>query len=430
MKKTMNKIMLLVLSAYIMISASTLNIKAETVVNVPMTVKAESLGSDINESQEMYYNYYRNDDSYPYRLSYSAQLEMASICQNYRTVRSFAIFNDQFSNGMTKAQAVAKWQSRRMRGSWNIEFEINQDVQEIRSNFLTKEGFQARLLELNDNELIKYFKVTNLVVDENSNKISVTFELYHNDSEGVKILDSETDNDINNLASSLIFSTPTEGIVITQSNFVPGTTVGVKNISVNGSITLEALFIPQLPIVYSSTLYDINVDLKEAQSESVVVSYEDTLGKTLFPNKVLTGRTTQPFSTSAEMIEGYTLVSTADMVDGHFSESAQSIVFVYEKDTTVIPYGTIHVNFLNEDHEMIAPPRIISDIVDREFSIQPLSIEGYVFDKSDMSLVGRVKSEMQVINVYYKKSVTPEMPVDPVVPQHHQRLTICYRIQD
>ena len=96
----------------------------------------------------------------------------------------------------------------------------------------------------------------------------------------------------------------------------------------------------------------------------------------------------------------------------------------------MIPYGTIHVNFLNEDHEMIAPPRIISDIVDREFSIQPLSIEGYVFDKSDMSLVGRVKSEMQVINVYYKKSVTPEMPVDPVVPQHHQRLTICYRIQD
>ena len=153
----------------------------------------------------------------------------------------------------------------------------------------------------------------------------------------------------------------------------------------------------------------------------VTVEYVDTEGNEIHASQTISGNVGDSYDASTEKyqltIEGYTLDESQlpENLKGVFSESAQTITYIYTK--IPVPAADITVEYVDTEGKEVHPSQVISgnvgDSYDASTEEFQLTIEGYTLDESQLpeNSKGVFSETAQTVTYLYKKNPIPAADV-------------------
>ncbi|WP_368742351.1 MucBP domain-containing protein [Enterococcus casseliflavus] len=153
----------------------------------------------------------------------------------------------------------------------------------------------------------------------------------------------------------------------------------------------------------------------------VTVEYVDTEGKEIHSSQTISGNVGDSFDASTDQyklsIDGYTLDESQlpENSKGMFSETAQTITYVYTKNP--IPAADVTIEYVDLGGEEIHSPQTISgnvgDSYDASTEKYQLTIDGYTLDQSQLpeNLKGVFSETAQTVTYIYTKNPIPAADV-------------------
>ena len=153
----------------------------------------------------------------------------------------------------------------------------------------------------------------------------------------------------------------------------------------------------------------------------VTVEYVDTEGNEIHASQTISGNVGDSYDASTEQyqlkIDGYTLDESQlpENSKGVFSETAQTVTYVYTKNPT--PAADVTVEYVDTEGNEIHASQTISGNVGDSFDVSTdqykLSIDGYTLDESQLpeNSKGVFGETAQTITYIYKKNPVPAADV-------------------
>ena len=153
----------------------------------------------------------------------------------------------------------------------------------------------------------------------------------------------------------------------------------------------------------------------------ITVEYVDTEGKEVHPSQIISGNVGDSYNASTEKyqltIEGYTLDKSQlpENLKGVFSESAQTVTYIYTKNP--VPAADVTIEYVDLEGNEIHASQTISGNVGDSFDVSTdqykLSIDGYTLDESQLpkNSKGVFSETAQTITYIYTKNPIPAADV-------------------
>ncbi|MGL9910437.1 MucBP domain-containing protein [Enterococcus sp. DIV0213h] len=153
----------------------------------------------------------------------------------------------------------------------------------------------------------------------------------------------------------------------------------------------------------------------------VTVEYVDTEGNEIHASQTISGNVGESYDASTKnyqlVIEGYTLDESQlpENSKGMFSETAQTITYVYTKNP--IPAADVTVEYVDTEGNEIHSPQTISGNVGESYDASTeqyqLKIDGYTIDKSQLpeNSKGVFSETAQTVTYIYTKNPIPAADV-------------------
>jgi len=153
----------------------------------------------------------------------------------------------------------------------------------------------------------------------------------------------------------------------------------------------------------------------------VTVEYVDTEGNEIHASQTISGNVGDSFDASTEQyqlkIEGYTLDESQlpENLKGVFSESAQTVTYIYTKNP--VPAADVTIEYVDlEGNEIHASQTIsgnVGDSFDASTDQYKLSIDGYTLDESQLpeNHKGVFSETAQTVTYIYTKNLIPAADV-------------------
>ena len=153
----------------------------------------------------------------------------------------------------------------------------------------------------------------------------------------------------------------------------------------------------------------------------ITVEYVDTEGKEVHPSQIISGNVGDSYNASTEKyqltIEGYTLDKSQlpENLKGVFSESAQTVTYIYTKNP--VPAADVTIEYVDIEGNEIHPSQTISGNVGESYDASTknyqLVIEGYTLDKSQLpeNSKGVFSETAQTVTYIYTKNPVPAADV-------------------
>ncbi|CCQ25542.1 Internalin-J [Listeria monocytogenes N53-1] len=95
--------------------------------------------------------------------------------------------------------------------------------------------------------------------------------------------------------------------------------------------TIDGYTLTTTPTSSQTVTYVYTKNIEAA--EPVTVNYVDATGKTLAPSETLNGNVGDTYNATAKQIDGYTLSAEPTNATGQFTNSAQTVNYIYTKNT-------------------------------------------------------------------------------------------------
>nr|WP_262487442.1 MucBP domain-containing protein [Enterococcus gallinarum] len=181
--------------------------------------------------------------------------------------------------------------------------------------------------------------------------------------------------------------------------------------SVPGSYV--AIFMARQATYSVNTTHVVHVIVDPASVGEVTVKYVDTDGNEIHQVQSLTGAVGETYDTTTTdyqlAIDGYTLDSTQlpDNMTGTFSDTAQTVTYVYTKDP--IHAADVTVEYVdkegNQIHESQTLKGNIGDKYDANTPDYQLAIDGYTLDTTQLpdNMTGTFSDTAQTVTYVYTK---------------------------
>lgn len=163
-----------------------------------------------------------------------------------------------------------------------------------------------------------------------------------------------------------------------------------------------------------------------AANGSVTVRYQDENGNQISSDTELIGTIGEIYTTSAKTIAGYTLKTTPTNATGLFTETPQTVIYIYSSDfVTPEPpaeNGLVNVHYQDENGNQISPNTVLSGKVGTSYVTSAKTITGYTLKSTPSNATGLFSALPQdVIYIYEKENSNPETPSKTgVVTVHYQ----------
>ncbi|MBC1558500.1 MucBP domain-containing protein [Listeria booriae] len=136
----------------------------------------------------------------------------------------------------------------------------------------------------------------------------------------------------------------------------------------------------------------------------VTVRYTDTEGTSIHADTTLTGLFTEPYTSTAATIPGYTLKTSPANATGTYSEKAQTVTYVYGKIAT----GPVSVQYVDESGVSIAPTEVLTGDYGKAYTSEAQHIAGYVLLETPTNANGVFTDQAQTVTyVYHKQTAQP-----------------------
>lgn len=154
---------------------------------------------------------------------------------------------------------------------------------------------------------------------------------------------------------------------------------------------------------------------ERATAAPVTVNYVDADGNELATSDTLNGSIGDAYETSPKTIAGWTLTETPANATGTFTNSEQTVTYVYEKATA----APVTVKYVDKDGNELATPDTLSGNVGDPYTTEAKTIAGWTVTETPSNATGTFGEESQtVIYVYEKASILMSLKVkDSVINQ-------------
>ncbi|WP_088825569.1 MucBP domain-containing protein [Listeria goaensis] len=164
---------------------------------------------------------------------------------------------------------------------------------------------------------------------------------------------------------------------------------------------------------------DFSYSLKVSQPIKVVddtysevtVNYVDTDGNTLAPSDTLSGVVGDNYTSTAKDIDGWILQTTPDNATGVFSNTAQTVTYVYEKE--VVPAQDITVKYVDSDGNDLATADTLSGNIGDNYTSTAKDIDGWVLQTTPDNATGLFSDTAQTVTYIYEEASNDVMPTPP-----------------
>ncbi|MBC2174362.1 MucBP domain-containing protein [Listeria booriae] len=144
--------------------------------------------------------------------------------------------------------------------------------------------------------------------------------------------------------------------------------------------------------------------IMDVEAPPVTVQYRDTEGTSIHDDSVLIGLYTDPYTSAAATIPGYTLKILPANATGTYSEKAQTVTYVYEKTAT----GPVTVQYVDEQGASIAPTEVLTGDFGKTYTSEARHIAGYVLLETPTNATGVFTDQAQTVTyVYHKQTAQP-----------------------
>jgi len=154
-------------------------------------------------------------------------------------------------------------------------------------------------------------------------------------------------------------------------------------------------------------LHQFSINHQEAAAD-VTVSYIDTEGNELKPSQKISGNIGESFdATTSEYkleIDGYTLKEVQGNATGTFSDTAQEVVYVYERSDA----APVTVKYQDTEGNQLADPTVLSGKVGLPYTSKAKEIAGWYVAQTPTNASGAFSDTVQeVVYVYERSDAAP-----------------------
>ncbi|MBE9896730.1 hypothetical protein G8C15_15410 [Enterococcus casseliflavus] len=148
---------------------------------------------------------------------------------------------------------------------------------------------------------------------------------------------------------------------------------------------------------FSDTSQEVVYVYKRSDAAPVTVRYEDTEGNQLAEPTILNGKVGLPYESKSESISGWYVAQTPDNAKGIFGDTAQEVVYVYERSDA----APVTVKYEDTEGNQLAEPTILNGKVGLPYESEAKELSGWTVSQIPSNAKGMFSTTAQeVIYVY------------------------------
>ncbi|MGM0077541.1 hypothetical protein IGI73_000663 [Enterococcus sp. DIV0755f] len=155
---------------------------------------------------------------------------------------------------------------------------------------------------------------------------------------------------------------------------------------------------------YSETAQEVVYVYERSDAAPVTVKYEDTEGNELAAPTVMNGKVRLLYTSEAETINGWYVSQTPTNANGTYSETAQEVVYVYERSDA----APVTVKYKDTEGNQLSAPTILNGKVGLPYASEAKAIPGWYVSQMPTNANGTYsENEQEVIYVYERSDAAP-----------------------
>ncbi|MFL1696491.1 MucBP domain-containing protein [Weissella kandleri] len=155
--------------------------------------------------------------------------------------------------------------------------------------------------------------------------------------------------------------------------------------------------------IYWKVGYDLDKGgvVDDTVGADVTAKYVDTAGNKIAEDVVKSGTLGEDYSTDQLDIPGYTFKEVQGNPTGKFTDTAQTVTYVYTKDP--VKAADVTAKYVDTDGNKIAEDVVKSGNVGDDYSTDQLKIKGYTFKEVQGNPTGKFTDTAQTVTYVYTK---------------------------
>ncbi|EAD7632234.1 LPXTG cell wall anchor domain-containing protein [Listeria monocytogenes] len=138
---------------------------------------------------------------------------------------------------------------------------------------------------------------------------------------------------------------------------------------------------------------------EKADGAPVTVKYVDGDGNELATSDTLNGKIDAPYQSTAKSITGWTIKTTPTNANGAFTNTNQTVTYVYEKADG----APVTVKYIDEDGNELATPDTLNGKIDAPYQATAKSLSGWTVKTTPANANGVFTDTNQTVTYVYEK---------------------------
>ncbi|EAG2306714.1 hypothetical protein B1N42_15955, partial [Listeria monocytogenes] len=151
---------------------------------------------------------------------------------------------------------------------------------------------------------------------------------------------------------------------------------------------------------YSENEQEVIYVYERSDAAPVTVKYEDTEGNQLSAPTVLSGKIGLPYESEAKAIPGWFVAQTPSNATGTFSETAQEVIYVYERSDA----APVTVKYEDTEGNQLSAPTVLSGKIGLPYTREAKAINGWYVSQTPTNANGTYSETVQEVVYVYERS--------------------------
>ncbi|EAG9324679.1 LPXTG cell wall anchor domain-containing protein [Listeria monocytogenes] len=214
-------------------------------------------------------------------------------------------------------------------------------------------------------------------------------------ADGAPVTVKYVDGDGNELATSDTLNGKIDAPYQSTAKSITGWTVKTTPANANG--------------VFTNTNQTVTYVYEKADGAPVTVKYVDGDGNELATSDTLNGKIDAPYQSTAKSLSGWTIKTTPTNATGVFTNTNQTVTYVYEKADG----APVTVKYVAADGNELATPDTLNGKLDTSYTATAKNLSGWKLTATPANANGVFTTDNQTVTFVYAKQEDDPKKEDP-----------------
>ncbi|ECB9820594.1 LPXTG cell wall anchor domain-containing protein [Listeria monocytogenes] len=205
-------------------------------------------------------------------------------------------------------------------------------------------------------------------------------------ADGAPVTVKYVDGDGNELATSDTLNGKIDAPYQSTAKSITGWTVKTTPANANG--------------VFTNANQTVTYVYEKANGAPVTVKYVDGAGNELAASDTLNGKIDAPYQSTAKSLSGWTVKTTPANANGVFTDTNQTVTYIYEKADG----APVTVKYIDEDGNELATPDTLNGKIDAPYQATAKSLSGWTVKTTPANANGVFTDTNQTVTYVYEKA--------------------------